>query len=90
MKANKPPPLPCNSVGFPLEPTRNGTEFTDVTLACEDGELVQAHKLVPALTNPSLKLKQASSSIDLGWRICSSAGKKQPYRNIWAEGFPPL
>ena len=39
MKANKPPPLPCNNGGFPLEPTRDDTKFTDVTLACEDCEL---------------------------------------------------
>ena len=74
MKAKKPPPLPCNNVGFPLEPTRNGTEFTDVTLACEDSELEEAHKVVPAQTNPSSKSKQASLSIDLGWGIWSSAG----------------
>ena len=66
MKANNPPPLPCNNVGFPLELTRYDKEFTDVTLACEDGELEEAHKVVPASTNPSSKLKQAPSSINLG------------------------
>ena len=48
-----------------------------MTLACEDGELVEAHKVVPAPTNPSSKSKQASSSIDLGWAICSSAEEKK-------------
>ena len=76
MKANKLLPLPCNNVGFPLEPTRDDREFTDVTLACEDGEQKQAHKKVPALTNPSYQSKQALSSIDLGWGICSSTGNK--------------
>ena len=82
MKANKLPPLPCNSVSFPLEPTRNGTEFIDVTLACEDGELEEAHKVVLAPTNPSSKSKQASSSIDLDWGICSSAEEE---KNILSE-----
>ena len=39
MKANKPPLLPCNNVDFPFKPTRYDKEFTDVTLACEDGLL---------------------------------------------------
>ena len=75
MKANKLPPIPCNNVDFPFKPTRDDKEFNDMTLACEDGELKDAHKVVPALTNPSLKSK-APSSIDLGWGICSSAVKK--------------
>ena len=37
--------------------------------------------MVPAPTNPSSKSKQASSSIDLGWGICSSA-KKNPKKTV--------
>ena len=32
--------------------------------------------MVPDSANPSYKSKQALSSINLGWGICSSAGKK--------------
>ena len=73
MKANKPPLLPCNNVSPSFGAPRDYREFTDVNLACEDGELKQAHKVVPAPTNPFSKSKQASSSIDLGWGVCSSA-----------------
>ena len=58
---------------------REDKEFTDVTLACEDGELYEAHKVVPDSAHPSYKSKQALSSINLGWGICSSAEKKQPH-----------
>ena len=34
---------------------RDDGDFADVTLACEDDELKEAHKVVPALTNPSSK-----------------------------------
>ena len=52
MKANKPPPLPCKNVSFPLKPTRDDTEFTDVTLACEDGRQIEAHKVILAASSP--------------------------------------
>ena len=52
---------------------RQDKEFTDVTLACEDGQQVEAHKVVLVASSPffqnllkSFPLKeQASSSVDL-------------------------
>ena len=34
---------------------REGKDFTDVTLACEDGQQVEAHKVILAVTSPSQK-----------------------------------
>ena len=31
---------------------RNDKEFTDVTLACEDGQLMEAHKVILAASSP--------------------------------------
>ena len=35
-----------------FEELRNDTDFTDVTLACEDGELVEAHKVILVTSSP--------------------------------------
>ena len=37
-----------------FEELRNDTDFTDVTLACEDGELVEAHKVILVTSSPFL------------------------------------
>ena len=35
-----------------FEELRNDTDLTDVTLACEDGELVEAHKVIIVTSSP--------------------------------------
>ena len=37
LKANKLPPLPCNSISSSFGAPKYDREFTDVTLVCEDG-----------------------------------------------------
>ena len=45
---------------------RKDKEFTDVTLACEDGQQVEAHNVVLVASSPFfLKEEQTSSSVDL-------------------------
>ena len=48
---------------------REDNEFADVTLACEDGQQIEAHKVILATSSPFfqnlLKKKTASSPIDI-------------------------
>ena len=40
------------NVNSAFERLRDDKEFTDVTLACEDGQQVEAHKVILAATSP--------------------------------------
>ena len=40
-----------SNIGNTLEKLRDGSEFTDVTLVCEDGQQVEAHKVILASTS---------------------------------------
>ena len=48
---------------------RQDRDFADVTLACEDGQKIEAHKVILASSSPFfknlLKKEQTSSSADL-------------------------
>ena len=41
-----------DSVTFSFRELRNDKEFSDVTLACEDGQQVEAHKVVLTSSSP--------------------------------------
>ena len=41
---------------------REDKDFTDITLACEDGKLIDAHKVVLALSSPLCSFWKRSSS----------------------------
>ena len=50
---------------------RDDKEFTDVTLACEDGQQMEAHKVILAASSPFFeKILQTSPSTDLSREIC--------------------
>lgn len=55
------------NISSTLSEERNNVDFTDVTLVCEDGTKMEAHKLVLSggsnLLNKMLRLKKGSSSI---------------------------
>ena len=52
---------------------RNDKEFTDVTLACEDGQEIEAHKIILAASSPFFeKILQKS---------------KHPHPLIYLKGF---
>ena len=44
---------------------RKGTDFADVTLACEDGQQIEAHKVILAAPSPFSQKKHTQSSTDL-------------------------
>ena len=49
---------------------RNDKEFTDVTLVCEDGQQMEAHKVIIASSSPfSTPEKQTPSPSDLSKRV---------------------
>ena len=48
LRSNKFPDIICRS----LKVLRSGEDFADVTLACEDGNLVKAHKVILAGSSP--------------------------------------
>ena len=41
-----------DNVHFSFGKLRNDNDFTDVTLACEDGQQVEAHKVILAASSP--------------------------------------
>ena len=52
---------------------RSDTDFTDVTLVCEDGEHIEAHKLILSTFSPFferiLKKRKTHPSSDLSQRV---------------------
>ena len=48
LRSNRFPDIVCQS----LKVLRSGQDFADVTLACEDGDLVEAHKVILAGGSP--------------------------------------
>ena len=47
-----PPPLPRNNVNSSFGDLRDDNEFSDVTLAWEDGQQAEAHKVILAGSSP--------------------------------------
>ena len=41
-----------NTIGTAFESLREGTDFTDVTLVCEDDHQIEAHKVILAVSSP--------------------------------------
>ena len=61
------------SINSAFESLRNDKEFTDVTLACEDGQQMEAHKVILAASSPFFqKVLQKS---------------KHPHPLIYLRGF---
>merc|ERR1719290_68787 len=61
------------SINSAFESLRNDKEFTDVTLACEDGQQMEAHKVILAASSPFFeKILQKS---------------KHPHPLIYLKGF---
>ena len=48
-----------------FESLRHDEDFADVTLACEDGKQMEAHKVILASSSPVLQKKQTRSSATL-------------------------
>ena len=57
----------CNgTISKTIGGLRQDNEFTDLTLACEDGQQVESHNVVLVASSPFfLKEEQTSSSVDL-------------------------
>ena len=55
---------------------RDTTDFVDVTLASEDGQQIESHKVILAASSPFLAVQDSSISDIVGRSVC---------RSVWAN-----